>query len=143
MKASSWMVAWWFFSPTSFRTQEAAVARSIPNAPDRQFDCCRDSLEGQQGLPFLSGLSRAHVEAACERHGHRWCPRIYTPWITLGIFLSQVLSKDQSCDDAVERFQKFRYDRDLPSVSPETTSYCEARSRLPEPIFWDLARQVG
>jgi IS4 transposase len=137
------LVAWWFFTPTSSRTKEVAVAQSIPTAPDRQFDSLRDSLDGRQGLPFLSHLSRARVEAACHRQGHDWRRRIYTPWITLGIFLSQVLSKDQSCDDAVDRFQKFRYDRDLPPVSPETTSYCEARRRLPEPVFWDLVRQVG
>jgi hypothetical protein len=137
------LVAWWFFTSTSSHTKEVAVAQSIPTAPDRQFDSLRDSLEGQQGLPFLSHLSRARVEATCGQQGHSWRERIYTPWITLGIFLSQVLSSDQSCDDAVDRFQKFRFDRNLPSVSPETTSYCEARNRLPEAIFWDLVRQVG
>ena len=33
------------------------------------------------------------------------------PLDPLGIFLSQVLSDDHSCDDAVSRFQKFRYDQ--------------------------------
>jgi hypothetical protein len=137
------LVAWWFFTPTSPRTKEVAVAQSIPAASDRQFDSHRDSLESHQGLPFLDHLSRAHVEAACDRQGYCWRPRIYTPWITLGIFLSQVISKDQACDDAIDRLQSFRSDRNLPLVSPETTSYCEARSRLPEAIFWDLVRQVG
>ena len=119
------------------------MAQFIPTASNRQFDSLRESLESQQGLPFLSHLSRARVEAACHQRGHRWRERIYTPWVTLGIFLSQVLSTDQSCDDAVDRFQKFRYDRNLPAVSAETTSYCAARSRLPEAIFWNLVRQVG
>jgi hypothetical protein len=119
------------------------VAQSTPTAPDRPFDSLRDLLHRRQGLPFLDHLSRARVEATCDRQGHCWRPRIYTPWITLGIFLSQILSRDQSCDDAVDRFQKFRYDRGLPPVSPETTSYCEARSRLPEAVFWDLVRRVG
>src|SRR5207245_1949239 len=38
---------------------------------------------------------------------------------------------------------KYRYDRGLPSVGTETTSYCEARQRLPEGLFWDLVRRVG
>ena len=72
-----------------------------------------------------------------------WPVEVYTPWITLGIFLSQVLSHDHSCDDAVERFQKFRYDRGLPAVAPGTGSYCEARQRLPEELIWDLVRRTG
>jgi hypothetical protein len=88
-------------------------------------------------------LSRPRVEQACRACHHRWRDRIYTPWITLSIFLSQILSDDHSCDDAVERFQKFRYDHGLPAVSPETTSYCEARQRLPERLAWDLVRRTG
>jgi putative transposase len=48
-----------------------------------------------------------------------------------------------SCDDAVERFQKFRYDQGLPAVASETTSYCEARQRLPKELTWELVRRTG
>src|SRR5262249_39054837 len=48
-----------------------------------------------------------------------------------------------SCDDAVSRLQKYRYDRGLPAVSTETTSSCDARQRLPEALSWDLVRRVG
>ena len=51
--------------------------------------------------------------------------------LTLSIFLSQVLSDDHSCDDAVDRFQKFRYDHELPPVTPKTSSYCEAGNACP------------
>jgi hypothetical protein len=103
----------------------------------------RHRLGQQTGLPFLDLLSRSSVEAACRRCHHRWRDRIYTPWITLSLFLSQMLSDDHSCDDAVERLQKFRHDQGLSSVSPETGSYCEARQRLPEALIWDLARRTG
>src|SRR3954463_10563719 len=62
---------------------------------------------------------------------------------TLGLFLSQVLSDDPCCDEAVDRFQKVRYDQGLPAVSPETTSDCDARRRLPERLPWDLVRRTG
>jgi hypothetical protein len=88
-------------------------------------------------------LTRSVVEAACRAIGHQWRERVYTPWITLSLFLSQVLSDDHSCDEAVDRFQKFRFDRGLPPVSTETTSYCDARIRLPEPIVWELVRRTG
>lgn len=119
------------------------MAQSISTSPRHQFDSLRNQLGRQEGLPFLNILSRACVEAACRHRNHPWRKRLYTPWITLGIFLSQILSDDHSCDDAVDRFQKFRYDQGLLSVSPETSSYCEARQRLPEGVFWDLVRRTG
>lgn len=119
------------------------MAQSTPPSSRHQFDSLRNQLGQQTGLPFLTLLSRALVEAACRDCNHPWRKRIYTPWITLSIFLSQILSDDHSCDDAVDRFQKSRYDQGLAAVAPETSSYCEARQRLPEPLVWDLARRTG
>lgn len=107
------------------------------------IDSVRDQLTHQEGLPFLQLLSRDLVEAACRQCQHFWRERIYTPSITLAIFLSQILSDDHSCDDAVDRFQKYRFDRGLPRVATSTGSYCEARQRLPETLIGDLVRRVG
>jgi hypothetical protein len=79
----------------------------------------------------------------CRQLDHPWRNRTYTPWITLGLFLSQVLSDGHSCDEAVDRFQKLRHEQKLPAASTETTSYCEARRRLPEGLTWDLVRRTG
>jgi Transposase DDE domain len=119
------------------------VAQATHPPPHHQFDSLRNQLDEQQGLPFLKLLSRATVEQACRLCNHPWRERLFTPWMTLVIFLSQVLSDDHSCDDAVERFQKFRYDHGLPAVAPETSSYCEARQRLPVALTWDLVRRTG
>ena len=119
------------------------MAQSTAPAPRDPFTTARDRLAQQPGLPFLAILSRSVVAAACRAIGHQWRERVYTPWITLSLFLSQVLSEDHSCDEAVDRFQKFRYDRGLPPVSTETTSYCDARIRLPEGIVWELVCRTG
>jgi len=108
-----------------------------------RFHSLREQLNNGDGLPFLNLLSRPLVEIACRRCGHLWRERIYTPWITLGLFLSQVLSDDHSCDDTIDRLQKVRYDQQLPAVGTATGSYCEARQRLPEAVLWDLVRQTG
>jgi hypothetical protein len=123
--------------------KEVTVAQSTARPSCGQFDSVRDQLRHQQGLPFLQLLSRNLVEAACRRCHHCWRERIYTPSITLAIFLSQILSDDHSCDDAVDRFQKYRADRGLLRVATSTGSYCEARQRLPEALFWELVRLVG
>jgi hypothetical protein len=112
-------------------------------SPRQQFDSLRHQLRDQRGLPFLKLLARDTVEQACRRCHHPWRDRLYPPWITLGLFLSQVLADDHSCDDAVARFQKFRSDQGLPAVAAETTSYCQARQRLPEALTWDLVHRTG
>ena len=115
---------------------------NVPSTRD-PIDSLRDQLKQKPGLPFLELRSRSLVEAACRHCNHQWRKRLYTPWITLGLFLSQILSDDQSCDDAVDRFQKFLYDQGLPAVATETTSYAEARPRLPETLPWELVRRTG
>jgi Transposase DDE domain len=119
------------------------MAQSTASAPRGPFVTTRDQLARGKGLPFLALLSRSRVAAACRAVGHQWRERIYTPWITLSLFLSQVLSEDHSCEEAVDRLQKARYDQGLPPVSTETTSYCDARTRLPEGLCWELVRGTG
>ena len=119
------------------------MVHSTAPSPRLTFDSARDRMAQDQRLPFLRLLSRAAVASACRRVAHPWRDRIYTPWITLGVFLSQVLSADQTCDDAVDRLQKFRHEQDLSKVATDTSSYCEARKRLPESLFWELVRRAG
>jgi hypothetical protein len=128
---------------TSFRSKDVAVNHSIAHSTRVQIHSVRKRLDRRDGLPFLDLLSRSSVEAVCRRCRHQWRDRIYTPWITLSLFLSQMISDDHSCDEAVERLQKFRHDQGLSSVSPDTGSYCEARQRLPEELIWNLARRTG
>jgi hypothetical protein len=138
------MVAWALIpTPRPHHTEGITVAQSIVPTRADQVQDQLDRLRRRPGLPFLDTLSRTLVEDACRRCRHAWRNRIYTPWVTLGIFLSQVLADDQSCDDAVDRFQKSRYDQGLPAVAPATASYCEARQRLPETLTWELVRQTG
>jgi hypothetical protein len=119
------------------------VAQSTSRSDCGQADTVRSQFAQQPGLPFLEVLSATEVETTCRAWNHKWRNRIYTPWITLAMFLSQILSSDQSCGDALERFQKYRKDCGLPPVADDTASYCEARQRLPEEVIWDLARRSG
>ena len=137
------MVSWWFSNRHHHHDKEVAVTQSTASRPSLQFESARELLGRQPGLPFLRLLSKQMVDAACCRLNHLWRERVYTPWITLGIFLTQVLAADKSCDQAIERFQKYLYDRDQPKVATDTSSYCEARGRLPEELPWELVGQTG
>jgi len=55
------------------------------------------------GLPFSRVLSEEMVEQALSAVNFVWNDSIYTPMVTLWVFLSQVLSADHSCNAAVAR----------------------------------------
>ncbi len=57
-----------------------------------------------------------------------------TPAVTVWMFLSQVLSADQSCRDTVARLLAWRQARGQRLCSPNTGAYCVARGRLPEEL---------
>lgn len=94
-------------------------------------------------LPFSELLSAERIARRLHELGCRFRERIYTPQATLWLFLSQVLSPDSSCRDAVARFLAYRTARGLPACSTDTGSYCEARTRLPEALVRGLARDTG
>nr|QNO46826.1 hypothetical protein AEBCLJCM_00003 [Methanosarcinales archaeon ANME-2c ERB4] len=69
--------------------------------------------------------------------------RIYSPLITLSAFLSQVLSSDHSCRNAVAKVLAERVAQGEPPCSSNTKSYCKARLRLPERLVRRLVRETG
>jgi len=94
-------------------------------------------------LPFGDVLSETIVAKALTDHAVDWVDRIYSPLVTLWVFLGQVLSQDHSCRAAVARLIAHRVSRGQCPCSAETGAYCQARKRLPEEFFSDVARQTG
>jgi len=59
-----------------------------------------------------------------------WLDRVYSPLVTLWVFLGQVLSADHSCRSAVARLIAHRVSQGQSPCSAETGAYCQARKRL-------------
>jgi len=95
------------------------------------------------GLPFSNVLSEEIVAQSLTAISACWLDRIYPPLVTLWVFLSQVLSADHSCRAAVARLIAHRISRGQCPCSGETGAYCQARKRLPEEFFSNVARQTG
>ena len=94
-------------------------------------------------LPFSDILTDDFIGQALAAVEGVWKDRIYTPLITLWVFLSQVLSSDHSCRGAVARFIAHRLAQGQSPCSPETGAYCQARKRLPEKFFSAVTCLVG
>ena len=94
-------------------------------------------------LPFSDVLSEGIVAQALTSVGACWTDRIYSPLVTLWVFLGQVLSADASCRAAVARLIAHRLSQGQGSCSAKTSAYCQARKRLPEKFFSTVACLVG
>jgi len=66
--------------------------------------------------------------------------RLFAPTETLSMFLSQALSADRSCQNAVNEAAVRRARGALPRCSTHTGAYCRARQRLPLEMVRTLAR---
>ena len=94
-------------------------------------------------MPFTNVLSEEIVAQALTAIQAFWMDRIYSPLVTLWVFLGQVLSADHSCRAAVARLIAHRISHGQRPCSSETGAYCQARKRLPEKFFSEAARQTG
>ncbi len=83
------------------------------------------------------------VAAELAEEGGTFNERIFTPLVTLGVFLSQVLDPDHSCRAAVARVILWMAIQGRKPCSPETNSYCEARQRLPLGLVTRLVRRTA
>jgi hypothetical protein len=102
-----------------------------------------EELRGAPELPFRDLLDPDRITRALEENQVRFRDRIFNPRVTLWAFLSQVLSPDHSCREAVARLIAFRVARGQKPCGPETGSYCKARQRLPLEVITDLVRGAG
>ena len=94
-------------------------------------------------LYFAALLSQDRIEKAFGTARWLWQGWIYTPAVTVWVFLSQCLSADHSCRDAVARLIAWRVARGLKPCSAETGAYCTARNDLPEEVLHELMRGTG
>jgi hypothetical protein len=113
--------------PGSFRDQATFLRRQFLQ------DC---------DLPFTNVLTEGVIAHALTTVTG-WLDRIFSPLVTLWVFLGQVLSADHSCRAAVARLIAHRVARGQKPCSAQTGAYCQARKRLPEAFFSEAALRTG
>src|SRR3954469_18827803 len=120
------------------------VPPRITEAESRMgLDQLRARFARNEGLPFADVLTGPRIHDALDEHGVRYRDRVFDPVTTLWGFLSQVLSDDHSCRDAVARVIAHRAAGGLATCSPNAASYCDARGRLPTGVLITLARRTA
>lgn len=88
-------------------------------------------------------LPQAELEAYVRHYAGSYRERLYAPLITLGLFVDQVLSADQSCQDAVARGVSAKVAAGQLPGSLSTGPYCKARQRLAPELLVRLSQALG
>lgn len=94
-------------------------------------------------LYFATLLDRECILEAFDSASSVWHGWLYTPAVTVWVFLSQCLSPDHSCRDAVARLAAWLATQGQQSCSSETGGYCTAREQLPEAVCQRLVCRTG
>lgn len=98
----------------------------------------------QHGDLYFAGLlSEDRIIEAFDRARWLWQGWIYTPAVTVWVFLAQCLSADHSCRDAVARLIAWRVANGQRPCAADTSAYCSARENLPEEACRRLMRETG
>jgi hypothetical protein len=94
-------------------------------------------------LYFAALLPQNRILKAFGTARAAWQGWLYTPAVTVWVFLSQCLSPDHSCREAVARHIAWRVARGLRPCSAATGAYCTARGDLTEEALHTLVRETG
>jgi Transposase DDE domain/Insertion element 4 transposase N-terminal len=112
-------------------------------ARSRPVDSLRQQFVQGSGLPLAQHLPAAQIQEAVQAEALSFRDRLFSPCVTLWIFLSQVLDADHSCRQAVARWLAFRTSQGLRPCSPDPSAYGKARQRLSEGVLARLTRTTG
>jgi len=110
---------------------------------DAAFRRAVDEARAQGDLYFAGLLPEDRIIEAFGKARWLWQGWIYSPAVTIWVFLSQCLSTDHSCRDAVARLIGWRVAQGKSPCSAQTGAYCSARDGLPEEACSRLARETG
>lgn len=122
---------------TSSRTKTRRSDRKKDKKPIsvKQVQAKIESLIGSDDLLLPKLFDVAAIEAILAEQDKPDQPqrraRVYTIPMTLNLFMQQVLVKDRGCKEVVTLLNQLRKNDNLPEVSTNTTSYCDARARIP------------
>src|SRR5262245_7572342 len=123
-------------------TETTPMRHASPGSVREQATALRRQFLQDGGLPFTDLFTDDVIANALAAVGG-CLDRVFSPLVTLWVFLAQVLSPDHSCRAAVARLIAHRVARGQDPCSAATGAYCRARKRLPEAFFAAVACSVG
>ncbi len=119
------------------------MPKSIQGSVARQVELLHRQFAQVPGLPFAALLPAEYLGRLLQEQDAFFYDRLYTPLVTLAMFLSQCQDADSSQRQAVARLIAHRVAQQRPACSSQTGAYSRARQRLPEKLVAELTRYTG
>lgn len=129
------------FGPSPPRSPPRCGTTTPAPSASRRPPCGDSSLRTADCRSPTSSPTRLSPQALAAVGG--WLDRVFSPLVTLWVFLGQVLSPDHSCRAAVARLNAHRVARGHKACSARTVAYCQARHRMPEAFLAAAACAAG
>lgn len=119
------------------------MTQAIRTRRSRQVGQLQQNIAYAPALPFSELLPGDLADKTIREQAVAFRDRLFSPLLTLWVFLSQVLDPDHSCRQAVARFLAWRTAQGLAPCSADPSAYNKARHRLPESVLSQLTRLTG
>jgi hypothetical protein len=129
----------------SVETDEEEQNRTQKRKRLIRFDEIRKRLERLKAMEKIRLhhlFDDAEIHQMCNTLNVEFRDRVFTPAITLGLFVSQVLSRSDACSTVMTNFNRERKDNGLSPVSSDASAYTKARARLPVELIHQLSDLV-
>jgi len=121
------------------RKRRAEFLRAL--TPDRIAQRI-DELTARDQIRLHDVFKDEDVHRLCGELGIEFRDRCFTPATTLGLFVSQVLSRADACSTMVTEFNRERKRRNLTPVCEDASAYCRARAKIPVELVNQLNNKV-
>ena len=98
-------------------------------------------LQAADEIRLFDLFTDEDVHQLCEELGVEYRERYFPPAVALGLFVSQVLSRQDACSTTVVSFNGARMRRGLPPACTDASAYCKARAKLPVKLIDTLSKR--
>ena len=90
-----------------------------------------EKLKAANQLCLSEIFQDEQIHEICDELQIQFRQRCFTPAITLGLFVAQVLNRDEPCTAVLTRFNRTRKNAGATPISEDASAYCKARAKLP------------
>ncbi len=101
-----------------------------------------DKLIDREQVRLTEIFSDDDVHQLCDEFEIEFRERDFTPAITLGLFVSQCLSRGDACSTVVTKFNRERKRQGQPPCSEDASAYCKARAKLSVDLIDRLGKRI-
>lgn len=99
-------------------------------------------LKAVDEIRLFDVFSDDDIHQCCKELNIKFRERDFTPAKTLGLFVSQVLSRSDACSTMLNGYNRDRKRQGLFPVVEDASAYCKARARLPVELIDLLSERI-